>query len=185
MTDPVDRVIRDFADLGLRTYDIGRSFVDRTILYNGFHRFLKGYVSANTIVSIEALPFRPHRGVFVVIADSPEPTDAKVAQWCNDLHIPAMLRIDGISGAYWYKSVMRLGRGGEAIPAQPTDLARHFFIYFLDRDPLEVTAEIASQIPGWFCGDNLPGLSSGTMTLALAAPYESIMDPQSYHWAER
>jgi hypothetical protein len=184
MTEPIDDVWREFVDLGDRMYGVGRIFNARVPRYGGHHRLLKGFVAPRIEISPEALPFRPHDGVYLVMADAASPDDLAALRWVDEVHLPAMLEIPGVTGACWFRS-----RGPEVQPPQGDRTIgdqdnRHVLVYYLDADPLEVVAHVAALGPDHPAA---PGSleREARMSPVLAAPYATIDDPRRYDWTTR
>ncbi len=177
MTEPLEETWREFIDLGARARALGRSFERRKVLYAGHFRFIKGYVSPRIEVSPEALPFRPSRGVLVVMADA---TDAErepeLAKWYDQVQIPDMLTVKGVMGAYWFRS-RGTPHAGDGTVGDPVN--RHVFLYYLDEDPLSVMAELKSQTAEWRRTGRMLDTTRSMRTI-LAGPYMNIDNPRRF-----
>jgi hypothetical protein len=179
MTEPVGEVWREFVDLGDRMYGIGRIFNARLARYGGHHRLLKGFVAPRIEISPEALPFRPHKGVYIVMADAASPDDLAALRWVDDVHVPAMLGIPGVTGACWFRS-----RGPDVQPPQGDRTIgdqdnRHVLAYYLDEDPLEVVERLSALDPEHPAAPRALE-QAARMTVVLAGPYTTIDDPRNY-----
>lgn len=181
MTEPLDEAYRQFADLGKRTRSLGRYYPARTIHAPGHFVFLKAFVSQRLPISPEAIPFRPHQGVFVVIKDVVDPEKMQeLAQWHDRIHVPDVLNVQGVAGCCWYESSgPLLSAGSEAEFPNP----RWVFVYYLDDDPLKMMADL----PGWQEKWRAAGRfydTSKSMDVLMAGPYQTITDPKNYDWNE-
>jgi hypothetical protein len=113
----------------------------------GFFDVVKGYVRPEVLVSVEALPFRPTRGVVMQVVELAEPHAIGVERlfrWYDTLAIPAALRVAGVAGAYTFSSVTSTIDDGFVADADartfaPATAARagslRITVYFCDGDP--------------------------------------------------
>jgi hypothetical protein len=208
MTEPIERVWREFMDLGVWSREADRTFPRRRLLFAGHYRLLGARCSTRIPISPEALPFRPYRGVFIVMADVVEPaTEAEAIRWYEEIRIPDMLSLEGILGVYWFRCreaafQQNVGMGGESAawwradnehvhhvstaqqPVVGDPLHRYVFLYYLDADPLEMAGRIREGEAVWDAAGRSVD-ESRTLRRVLAAPYEQIEDPRHYDWPNR
>ncbi len=107
---PVAAAIAEWQGLAESSFQWGRrpdmDMCTRPLM--GFFDVVKGYVRPEVLVSIEALPFRPTRGVVMQVVELAEPHAIGVERlyrWYDTVAIPAALRLDGVAGAYTFASV--------------------------------------------------------------------------------
>ena len=175
MTEPVERTIDEFRDLGQRTRALGRYFAQRTILGAGWFRLLKTFSAPGLDISAEALPFRPCRGVYLEMAVIPQGKESKqISRWYDEVHIPQILGVKGVLGAYWYYDGSLYGGATAMEDAQDM----HVWTYYLGEDPLHVTNSIREAVGK--NNDKLP-----TVRAILSGPYEAIGYPLHYDWHKR
>ncbi len=181
-TEPLDEAITAFHELGSWCRNNNRFFEDRNIHSFGFHRFIKGYVAPGIEVSPDALPYRPHRGVFVVMKHVHDTSGAQaMAKWQDEVHTPDVLELKGVSGCYWFSSAQE----SVTEPAEiGTAATRHVFVYYLESEPLSFMNELKDAAPRWQREGRLMD-TSATSEVILAAPYEDIEDPENYDWTKR
>jgi len=86
MTEPVDRTLREFRALGQELHDKDRFHLHRRAHLSGPFRFVDAAVAPRVLISAEAVPYRPNRGVHVTVG-APRALDALCA-------------IDGVAGAW-------------------------------------------------------------------------------------
>jgi hypothetical protein len=109
------------------------------------------------LVSADAVPHRPGRGVFVVVEDGERsPGHAGPARLLED---------PGVAGVWTFTAAPELG-GGRWHPGD-----HRITVCFLDADPLEVAARLVPAVTG----------DAGTPGPVLAAPLE-IVAPWSWDW---
>ena len=143
---------------------------------------MKTYTAPGTIISAEALPFRPYRGVHVVVRDIfGAARYQEIAEWYDRVHIPDVLAIEGMLGCSWFKA-----RSARALPNEamghPKD--RHVWVYYLDDAPLAVSARIRETMPRLRKEGRV--IDAGDAAeIILSGPYETIRDPRDYDWRTR
>lgn len=192
-TEPLERTIEDFHDLGQRTRDQGRFFPDRNIVTFGFHNLVKGYVADRVEVSPDALPYRPHTGVLLVIKHLLDGSRGQeIAKWHDQVHVPDVLTVKGVTGCYLFQST---GTGATFMTKDPsqvwagsdtldTPVSRHVWLYFLDEDPMKTVLDLKEQIGTWRqAGRSLD--MTGAMETILASPYQTIDPIDDYDWLKR
>ena len=93
--EPVEETFDDFVALGRALRESGRFPVTRPSLQVAGLRLLEWQSSPHALISAEVVPFRPHRGVLLIVE---EPTDGRPNQWLQWLHAehyPALLATTG------------------------------------------------------------------------------------------
>jgi hypothetical protein len=161
--DPVEQTLADFIDLGAELRDVGRFPVARKPLRLSALRLHAHYASPRASVSAEVIPFRPHRGVMVLIE---EPVDGRAERWLHWLHAEhyaTLLDHFGTAGAWMFDTPVAPQRPSPAWAGE-----RHFVtVIYLDEDPIETTARLAPLIEQrWASGEVRP---------ILAAPLRSMI----------
>jgi hypothetical protein len=116
MTEPVDETLREFRQLGRDLYDAGRFHLHRHAHLSGPFALVATAVAPRVLISAEAVPYRPHRGVYAAVqAASATPLDLDV-----------MCATDGVAGAWAF-----------------ADGAQRITIAWLDGEPLQVAPALA------------------------------------------
>ena len=182
--------MRDFIDLGRRMGAIGgkRFPAIRRNHITAPHMVVNTYVSPRVRLSPDALPYRPNRGVFLVVTRVTD-DDAvdDVTQWYDQVHIPDMLTLDGVAGAWWFKSpgMVREGAGSLDLSryAAQVDKHRMIFLYYLDEDPLAVTDAIREKSVEWRASRWLPALDTCVEPL-FAGPLQTVK-PWDWGWFDK
>ncbi len=109
---------------------------------------LKGYTNPRVLISAEALPFRPARGIFVTATQIGDDLGAaeRLARWYDRVHVPDVLSCRGVAGAWTFVSE-------NAFPAHRRPDADgpgvRIHVYFLDEDPLAFAADYLERQPSW------------------------------------
>jgi hypothetical protein len=139
--DPVQQTHDDFMELGSRLAEMDRFPEVRPSLQLRMPALLHWYASPRVLVSPEVVPFRPHRGVVLVVE---EPVGADVDTWLRWLHtdhFPGLLATPGVAGAWMYgsSSTWRLHPATQGDPQYTT-------VVYLDDDPLATTRALESLL---------------------------------------
>jgi hypothetical protein len=177
MTDPVDDTLVEFAQLGRRCAEAGRyPEPASSFLLGAFHR-QNAYAAPRALVSADAVPFRPHRGVYLIVEAATDGGDLDGwLRWHHQEHIPAVLGVEGVAGAYVFRSSTLLGVGADqgqrfGVPAWDPG-QRIITVVYLD-DAVEPTAARLEPLvrSRW---------SSGAVTGQLAGPFRSMVRHEAW-----
>ena len=141
VSDPVEETFDDFVALGRTLRDNGRFPITRPSLQVAGLRLLQWQSAPHALISAEVVPFRPHRGILLIVE---EPTDGRSndwLQWLHAEHYPALLAAPGTAGAWTFGSTTawQIPRGWR------TD-HQYITVVYLDGDPLAVTDALAPLI---------------------------------------
>lgn len=140
--DPVERTFDDFVTLGRALRENGRYPVARPLLQITGLRLLQWHSSPSALVSAEVVPFRPHRGIVLIVE---EPGDGRPDEWLRWLHAehyPALLATAGTAGAWTFGS----STGWTHLPRGWRTDHQYITVVYLDDDPLKTTAALAPLI---------------------------------------
>jgi hypothetical protein len=119
MTEPVDATLRDFRALGRYLHEVDR-----------FHRYRRAHLSGpfpvdgiaaapRVLVSAAAVPYRPHRGVYVLVHPDAAPA---LDAWCA---------VPGVAGAWSFATT-----------------EHHITVGWIDGDVFATAAELDATVPG-------------------------------------
>ncbi len=100
MGSPVDQTIDDFFTLGRHLAELGRFAGALPAQYVGALRLLETHAAPRALVSAEVVPFRPNRGIYLVVEEPVEGTEHE-----RPRRVPAAAACRDAPGA-------RLGAGG-------------------------------------------------------------------------
>ncbi len=177
LTEPAERTLKDFVDYGAQLRAVGRFHQHRRAHLGGPFLFVKAYAAPRVLISPEAIPYRPHRGVIVTVTDLIDPAaDESVAQWLDRVHYPDLLTVPGVAGLW---SFVSRGTSLEFFSnANPP--GRRITITYLDEEPLRVVAELSKRFAEWREAGRMPDLSKSVKTL-FASPLETIT-PWQWDW---
>ncbi len=103
MSEPVDRTLREFRQLGADLHALGRFHRHRRAHLSGPFRLLETEVAPRVLVSAEAVPYRPHCAIHVVVEDvaTGHESDAYV-RWLHAEHAPALVQLGGVAGVWTF-----------------------------------------------------------------------------------
>lgn len=180
IAEPVDATIRDFVDWGAQLRALGRFHEHRKAHLGGPFLFVKGYAAARVLVSPEAVPYRPKRGVIAMVTDLVD-ADAgeEVAQWLDRVHHPDLIGLDGVAGLWSF--VSQGANRGTFANANPE--GRRITLLYLDDPPESVAARLAEAIAAWRAAGRIPDLT-GTVEPVFTGPFETIT-PWQWDWFEK
>jgi hypothetical protein len=138
MADPIVETLAEFFDLGRRLHELDRFHRHRRAHLTGPFRVGGAVAAPRVLVSAAAVPFRAHRGLYVVVA---EPRDssarADYERWLAAAHEPAVLAVPGVAGVWSFETPEEL-----TSPRWSAGL-RRITVCWLDDDPVEVAARLA------------------------------------------
>jgi hypothetical protein len=145
--DPAQQTIEDFMELGPRLREVGRLPYLPPSLGLRMLALLRWYSSPAALVSPEVVPWRPHRGVMLIVEEPTDPTAAVTQQldawlqWLHTDHVGPLLEVPGAAGAWMYGSTQtwKLPNGVVRDPVYIT-------VVYLDQDPVRMTNTLAPLI---------------------------------------
>jgi len=115
MADPIEQTLRDFMDLGRELHEKDRFHLHRRARLSGPFELVTTAVAPRVLISAAAVPYRPNRGVYVVVqAAGAAPPDAET--WCA---------VDGVTGVWQF-----------------ADAERRITVAWLDDDPLAAATRL-------------------------------------------
>ncbi len=140
--DPVEETFADFVALGRSLRENGRFPVTRPSLQVAGLRLLQRHASPRVLVSAEAVPFRPHRGVLLLVEQPSDGRPDAWLQWLHAAHYPALLATAGTAGAWTFGS----STGWSRLPAGWSTEHQYVTVVYLDGDPLATTDTLGPLI---------------------------------------
>ena len=169
MGSPVDQTIDDFFTLGRHLAELGRFAGALPAQYVGALRLLEAHAAPAALVSAEVVPFRPNRGVYLIVeapieGTLPEVRDAYLQRQHVEI-LPGLVSVPGVAGAWAFATT-------PAIRRPPfTDGAFRMTLCYLDDEPATVGERLGAHVErAW---------KDAPSRIVLAAPYESMM---SWEW---
>jgi hypothetical protein len=157
MVEPVEETLRDFMDLGRELHEANRFHRHRRALLSGPFLVDTTVAAPRVLVSPEAVPYRPDRGVYVVVADGDEP----------GLGAAGAVEVPGVAGCWTFRSrddfASRWNTGHRTIS-----------VCWLDGEPRAVAPALDALVVG-------PGAGTGTDRVVFAGPFETVV-PWQWDW---
>jgi hypothetical protein len=170
MSEPIDDTLEQFLALGVRLRAEGRFHEARKSKLSGPFAVTGAWAAPRVKVSPEAVPYRPHRGIFVVVTDRRATPGAPPELAADDLDEGAFARrlldVDGVAGVWSFATDSRF----ERFRWQPGD--RSIVVGYLDGDPVAVAAAV---------GERTRAYAESGAQVAFAAPFETIT-PWRWDW---
>lgn len=158
--DPVERTLEDFIQLGSRLREVGRYPRRLSSLQLAALALLRWYAAPRALVSPEVVPFRPHRGIVLIIE---EPTGDhrpdEWLQWLHTEHYPRLLANVGTAGAWMFGSTRSWVLHS---PAWRTE-RQYITVVYLDEDPLATTHTLAPLIEQRWSGGGVRPVFAGPL----------------------
>lgn len=155
MTEPVDRTLAEFMQLGRDLHAVDRFHLHRKARLSGPFPFRDSAVAPRVLISAEAVPYRPNRGVYVEVEElgadaDPADTDHHAG------HLAELCAEPGVAGVWSF-----------------ADDTRRITVSWLDAPPLEMTTRLDAIV------DRRREVSP-TRTI-FAGPFEAIT-PWQWTW---
>jgi hypothetical protein len=162
MGNPVDETLDEFFTLGRHLAELGRYSHALPSEYRGGLRLLETIAAPRVLVSAEVIPFRPHRGVYLIV----EQPDGTMAQdgFIQRLHtdiLPALVEVPGVAGVWTYATSPEIRR------PMFSEGRYRFTVCYLDDEPATVGERLSEAVGHHW--DVAPS------QLVLAAPFESLI----------
>lgn len=167
--DPEEQALRDFAALGARLRSEGRYPVAATAHLLGAYELVVAEAAPSAAVSAGAVPFRPHRGVYLVVEEGQPAADR------GREALRGVLEEPGVAGVLRFAATSALGRGSDqgrrfGIPAWDP-AGRWITVVYVDGDVLEVSARVEPRLRRrWGHG----------VTPELAGPFRSMVAHEAW-----
>ena len=140
--DPVGRTVEDFIELGHALREAGRYPVARPSLQISVLRLLDYQACPHALISAQVVPFRPHRGVLLIVEEPADRRPDAWLQWLRADHYPAVLATAGTAGAWTFGTSRAIASSS---PAWRTDF-QYITVVYLDGDTLATTRELTPLI---------------------------------------
>jgi hypothetical protein len=163
MGEPLEETLAEFARLAVELRDKGRFFEARRAPLTGPFTVQERRAAPRVLISAEAVPHRPDRGVYVVVDDG---NGAPI------LDVDDVVGTPGVAGVWTFAAMERPQRGGSmpAGSAPQRTGAQRVTVCYLDEDPLEVAATLAPDPD-----------RAGAAEVLFAAPLLAVV-PWEWEW---
>jgi len=137
--DPVSETFDDFVALGRALRDAGRFPVWRPLLQISGLQLLQWH---SAFVCAEVVPFRPHRGILLIIEEPVTDQPDGWLEWLRAEHYPALMSASGVAGAWMFGPTNAWDPAPRGWRTDP----QYITVVYFDEDPLATTAAVASVI---------------------------------------
>jgi hypothetical protein len=167
MTEPVERTLREFYDLGGQLRALGRFHRHRRSHLSGPLRVLEGLAAPRVLISADAVPYRPNQGVYVVVEEAHDRARLdERTRWLHVEHHPALLDVPGVAGLWTFST-------SAAFRDHPWETGnRRITVLWLDDDPLSIAPKLdAADAPRRARDD--------ATRVTFSGPFETI---HPWHW---
>jgi hypothetical protein len=165
--DPVQETFDDFVTLGRALRENGRFPITRPLLQISGLRLLQWHAAPAALVSAEVVPFRPHRGVLLIVEEATDGRPSQWLEWLHAEHYPALLATPGTAGAWTYG----VSNGWQAPRGWRTE-PHYITVVYLDEDPLATTRALAPLVEQRW--------RSGAVRPVFAGPLRTMIDWQAW-----
>ncbi len=161
MGEPLEDTVDGFLDLGRRLAGMGRFPLHLPSCYRGGLVLLEAYAAPRVLVGADVVPFRPHRGVYLVVERAGDERWDAHHRRAAARSLPVLLETDGVAGAWVFGTSPGMRRDNFS----PGDL--RMTVCYLDGEPVEVAGRVQEVLrPAWADAPAPP---------LLAGPYESLV----------
>lgn len=153
--EPVDESVAAWQELAERSFQWGRrpeaAYVERPLV--AFFMPVKGYVAPRVLVSADALPLRPNRGISLRMTKLSEPFSPESERhftWEDQVAMPELLRLPGVAGGWTFSFLG--AQTNPTVPRRDSDLGRgqlRLRLLYLDDDPVATQARIEELESDW------------------------------------
>ena len=156
MTEPVERTLREFRQLGRDLHAADRFHLHRRARLSGPFPLVGTAVASRVLISAEAVPYRPNLGVYVEVEALPVGGDAAGAAMIRERHLSPLCAQPGVAGAWSF-----------------ADEHHRITVSWLDAPPLEAPGRLDPLVAA-------RDAAAATRTV-FAGPFETIT-PWQWGW---
>ncbi len=165
MGEPVDATLEEFRALGESLSEAGRFHQHRRSRLSGPFSVTGVHAARRVLVSADAVPYRPNRGIYVVVRDGRQGRPGETDE--DALLAAALLDSSGVAGVWTFAADDRFdGHGWRTGDKTIT-------VCYLDAEPLTVSPALGDIVRG--------AIGQSSRTALFAGPLETIT-PWSWDW---
>ncbi|MBV8957215.1 MAG: hypothetical protein JO054_01785 [Actinobacteria bacterium] len=168
--DPVQQTLDDFMTLGRRLAEVGRFPERRPPLRLSMLALREWHAAPQALVSHEVVPFRPHRGVVVIVEEpthTPGTRRDEWLQWLHTDHYRAVLEVPGTAGAWTFGSSTTW-----TLPPAAQGDDSYVTVIYVDAEPLATAKALAPLIEQRW--------ATGAVRPLFAGPLRSMIDWEAW-----
>jgi hypothetical protein len=137
MAEPITETLDDFFALGAELHRLERFHQQRRAHLTGPFEVDGVAAAPAALVSAAAVPFRAHRGLYVVVEEPRDESTDEYRRWLRSEHEPALLDVPGVAGIWTFATNPQL------TSRRWTAGAHRITMCWLDQDPLDVATRLA------------------------------------------
>lgn len=162
MGNPLDETIDEFFTLGRTLAEMGRYSQALPKQYLAGLRLLHSLASPRALISNEVVPFRPNRGIYLIVEETGEPAlqDAYIQRMHTEV-LPKLVAVPGVAGALSFGTTPAIRRDTFSPGSYRITNC------YLDDDPATVGERLAPVLEEIW--------KDAPVRPVLAAPFESMM----------
>jgi hypothetical protein len=108
--------------------------------------------------------------LLLVFTNAVDGRDAEFDRWYDDIHVPQVLAVPGVTAAQRYRVGELETPDVEGVDTPPPPIHRYLAVYRLDRDGSEVMAEFGNRLATGQL-DLSPDMDLATIALAVWRPH--------------
>jgi hypothetical protein len=116
MTEPVERTLREFRQLGRDLRAAGRFHLHRRAQLSGPFPLVGASAAPRVLISAAAVPYRPNRGVYVEVEEPADDEDPADAERIRTAHLSALCAQPGVAGAWSFADAPPLELNDRLLP---------------------------------------------------------------------
>ena len=156
---PIERTLREFMELGAELQAVGRFHEHRRAHLSGPLFIGEQRATGRVLISAGAVPYRPNRGVYVVVDKADDGVDTSRSGLASEL-----LEVAGVAGCWTFATAP------DVEPYRWTAAGHRVTVIWLDDEPLEVAPAIAAVESRSRCAATI-----------FSGPFETIT-PWQWNW---
>lgn len=185
--EPVSASVAAWKELGDTTLQQGRRpdllWTTRPLM--GLFRPIKGYLNPLVPISLNAMPFRPHRGVYVSVTGVAQPHSAaaqRLFHFHDTVRIPSLVAMPGVIGGWTFISESSYQEPAGQKKTEADWPSLRITLLYLDREPVTYANEVAeNERSGLLI--SVPADLADCEELLVQGPLETI-EPHRWDWFE-
>jgi hypothetical protein len=161
MGEPVDQTVDEFLHLGRELAEVGRYPQVMPSRYRGALQLVEAVAAQRVLVSSQVVPFRPHRGVYLVVDEPEGGREEELLRGMRAEVVPELVSVPGVAGVWSYSTSPSMRR------RMFTEGDLRVTVCYLDDGPVAVAGRLSETVERLWARQ--------PARLLLAAPFESVL----------